>query len=612
MGLYDFIEGGYEIMQAYANEAFESAMDFLDELQQAAGSVDIPTVSITWDPLPDIPSMKIATAPDPVVIEPVFPNAPADFVPGPIAPPSVDEPPVFNVPDPTVNFPNKPSPDDPGDVPEAPATDINFTYPDEPVITLPDAPVLEDILLPTAPTLSYPDFTATMPQDTLGEPTFNFQFQEEEYDSELLAAIQAELIDRIVNGGTGLPVNVEQAIWDRGRDREDQLLIKAVEGVRDEFAKRGHTLPPGEEYNKIADVHLETVSKLASFNREVTIKQAELEQANIQHAITETIKLESNLIDNWNDIMQRKFAVAQYTQEASLNVFNARVALYNTRIQAYNIQATVFNILVSAEIAKIEAYKAELEGQRLITEINRTNVQIYSEQVAALQTQINLYTAQLEGVKTKLDAEKTKIDIYLGEMQGYTAKIAAISEEYKAYKIEVDAETSKVDLYSARVGAYSERIKAYAAEVDAVKSISDIQVAQERIRLDSYLGKLQAFSEEIRAESARVTALADTYRTQVQAYGSQVDAYAKEFDGGLRQFEGALRENEAEVSNQLKQAEINITKAVEENKILIESIKAGAQVSADVASAALTAISLSASMEAQGIEATYNNYQYEV
>ena len=612
MGLYDFIEGGYIIMQEYANEAFESAMDFLDALALAAGDVNIPSVSVTWNPLPDIPGMKVARAPDDVTIVPDFPTAPSDYLPGVVTPPAIDSPPAFDIADPNVVYPNKPTPDDPGAVPTVPDTDTDFLYPDEPIVVLPDTPILRDITLPTLETIAYPEFSATMPSDDLTPPSLSFQFTEEEYDSALLDAITTELIDRVANGGTGLNPLIEQAIWDRGRDREDQIALKAAAGIRDDFAKRGHTLPPGAEYEKLADIQLETIDKLASFNRDITIKQAELEQANIQHAISETVRLESVLVSNWNDIMQRKFAVAQYTQEAAINVFNAQISLYNTRIQAYNIQATVFNILVSAEIAKIEAYKAELEGARLISEINKTDVQIYSELINALNTQINLYTAQLDGVKTKLDAEKTKIDIYLGEMQGYTAKIAAISEEYKAYKIEVDAETSKVDLYSSQVGAYSSRIQAYSTEVNALTGISKIQIDQERLRLDSYLGKLQAYSETIRAETARVTSESDVYQTLVQAYGSKTDAYSKEFQGGVQVFQGALSENEAETSAQLKQAEINITKAVEENKILIESIKAGAQVSADVASAALTAISLGASMSAEGGEYTNHNYDYEV
>jgi transcription elongation factor Elf1 len=612
MGLYDFIEGGYIIMQEYANEAFEAAMDFLEQLGLAAGNIDIPSVSLTWKPLPDIPGMKVAKPPSEVSIVPDFPTAPSDYVPGVITPPAVEEAPEFNVQDPNVLYPNKPSPDDPGDVPSAPATDTDFLYPDAPDTELPATPILRDIVLPTLAPISYPEFTGTMPTDDLSAPSLSFQFTEEEYDSALLDAITVELIDRVTNGGTGLNPLVEQAIWDRGRDREDQLALKAAEGVRDDFAKRGHTLPPGAEYKELANIQLETLDKLATYNREVTIKQAELEQANIQHAITETIKLESVLVRNWNDIMQRKFAVAQYTQEAAINIFNAQVSLYNTRVQGYNIQATVFNILVQSEIAKIEAYKAELDGARLISEINKIDVDIYSELINALNTQVNLYTAELEGVKTKLEAEKTKIDIYLGEMQGYTAKIAAISEEYKAYKIEVDAETSKVDLYSSQVDAYSSRIQAYTSEVNATKAISDVQIDQERLRLDSYLGKLQAYTAKIQAETSRLTSESDVYQTQVQAYGSIVDAYSKEFQGGVQEFQGALSENQAETDSQLKQAEINITKAVEENKILIESIKAGAQVSADVASAALTAISLGASMSAQGTENTNHNYDYEV
>jgi hypothetical protein len=612
-GLYDFVVSGYDIMQEYANEAFEVALNFIDKLEQQAVLLEIPDITYEWKPLPSIPDMSKAVAPTAPTLLPSFPTPPSDFEPGEIYPPTFPSPPDFDVSDPSINYPDVPPPLDIGDVPTVPDTDTDFIYPDAPVYTLPSAPTLESISLPTLEPIDYPELTAVIPEENIVTPDLTFNWEEEDYtDNGLYDAIQDKLLDTIQNGGTGLNPIVEQAIWDRERNREDQAALKAKAEVREEWAKRGYSLPPGAEFAALKEVAIATQDKIVSLGRDIAIKQAELEQENLRHAISETVRLEGVLLDYYSSKMQRQFEAARYIQEAAISIANAQIAIYNTRLQGYNIQVQAFNTLMQAELAKVEVYKSEIEAQSLIVDINRSNVEVYTAQLDAIKTQSEIYATELNAIRTKLDAEKTKIDIYLGELQGYTTQLEAKRVEYDLYKTQLDGEISKVQLYEAQVGAYATRINAYSSQVDAEAKTSEVQIAHEDLRLRSYTNRLEAYRTEVEAESTRLKAETDVFISEVNAYSELTKAYSTEFDAGVKQFEAAIAENESLAKLELAQSEANIRKLIETNKFLVETIKAGAMVSSELASAALSAINLSAGMSASGSESTQHNYNYEV
>lgn len=611
MAFYDIIEGSYNLMRDYADEAFRSAIDFLNQMEGLAVTLDIPDVTYIWKPLPVIPGMKIAVPPSDIVVVPNFPGPPSSFVPTPIAPPAISSPPVYGVVKPSIVFPNRPNPIVIGTAPVVPTVDTSVTYPTAPSYTFPSVPTLDSITLPTLDPLVYPTFSAIPPDDTfVAIPGNIFSFTEEDYGSTLFDSIVAALQDRVVNGGTGLNPVVEQAIWDRERNREDQAMLKAKEEIRAEFASRGHSLPPGVEYQKLLEVAVETQNKIVSFGRDIAIKQADLEQENVKHAITETVRLESTLIANWNSIMQRKFEVAKYTQEVAINIFEAQLSLYNARVAAYNIEVQVYNTIVQTELVKVQAYAAEVDAQKLINDINKTTVQIYSEQINAIGVLVSTYKTELEAVAIRLSAEKTKIDIYLGEMQGYIAEIEANKVEFETYKVAVDAETSKIEGYTADINAFAARVGAYSTEVGALVDSNRAEIDTERLRLDSYTNDLEAYKTQVQAETVRIKSKTDTYSELVRAYATKTDAFSTEFTSGLAVYDAAIKENIARVEVELKQADINITKVIEENKLLIETTKAGGLLSSELASAALTAINVSAEMGLGITDNTSRDYNY--
>lgn len=611
-GLYDFVKGGYDVMQEYADEAFDAAMDFLEELARQSVALELPDITYEWKAMPVIPDISTSVPPTEPVIEADFPNKPSEFIPGTITPPTFDDAPEYDVNQPTVVLPGTPPPLDAGDVPLVPDTDLDLDYPVPPDYALPDLPVFEDVTIPAAPPIDFPAFTETPPDDSdLVAPGITFNFIEEEYNSTLLDSVTNKLINDITVGGTGLSVVVEQAIWDRERNREDQVALKAKAELLNDTANRGYTLPPGVEARGLQEIAQETANKLIDLGRDVMIKQADLEQENVRFAVGEAIKLETTLLNLWNETMQRKFSVAQYTQEVAINIFNTKVALYSVQLEAYNIAASVYNTLIQAELGKLEVYKAEIDAQRLINEINETSVQIYKTQVDALVAQSQLYKTEMEAVRLQLDAEKTKIDVYLGEIQGYTATIEAKKAEYDIYSAQIDGELAKVRVYEAEVSAYSERMKAYSSEVDAKASVSNVQIAQEQLRLDSYSNRLDAYKTEVEAEATRLNATVTTYETQVKAFSATVDANSTLFESYIARFNAALSENETAATIELQKATSNVTKIIEQNKVLIETIKTGGMLASEVAAAALAAINLSAGMTAQGGEFTNHNYSYE-
>lgn len=612
-GLYDFVRSGYDVMQAYADDAFEAALDFLDDLSKQAILLEVPLISFEWKELPVLPNIKTATEPDAPNIVADFPQAPSEFVPGEIYPPNFTEPPVYDIVAPVITLPVVPPPLDIGDVPPAPTTDTDVVYPDAPTYTLPSVPTLESVTIPDAPLLDYPELDAVLPTENIVTPGLTFTWSESDYTDEgLYDAIQAKLLDTITNGGTGLNPEVEQAIWDRERNREDQISLKAKNETRTEWAKRGYSLPPGAEYAALKEIAIETQDKIVTLGRDIAIKQADLEQANLTHAISETVRLEGVLLDHWNKKIQRQFEAAQYIQETAIALMNADITLYNTKIAAYNIQVQAFNTLMQAEIAKIEAFKAEIEAQSLINQINRTNVDIYTQQLAAIKVQSDIYISEIDAIRTQLEGEKIKIDVYLGELQGYVTQLEAKKVEYDLYKTQLDGEIAKTKLYDSQINAFATRVNAYASQVDAEAKTSDVLIAHEDMRLRSYTNALDAYKARIDAEGTRITTESQVFNSQVQSFSALTDAYSAEFRGSLDQFNAAVIENETKAKLELATAEANITKIIETNKLLVETIKAGAMVSSEIASASLSAISLQAGMSASGSEATYHNYNYEV
>jgi hypothetical protein len=587
-----------------ANDAFDAAINAINQLQlwQAPDSVigfDSSRLDNVSDLVIGTPSAPPAAPTRDITIPGIdvnVPNATPIDIDGYFSGIPV---PVFdedNVP--TIDIGSIPNPGELTATPPGDAPDLDTTY-DKPILedyTLPAVPTYEDLNIPTVPSIDYYTFDLAAPDGSYVQvPDNKFIFENSDYSSTLVDAVSAELIQRLA-GGTGIPVDVEYAIWQRGKDREVKNQGKTEDEILAKNATRGFQRPPGSVMAALDMAAQESQHKIADLSREIMIKQAELEQSNIKHAIETAISLENTLSNSYNQYMNRALDAAKYVQQIAILLYEAQVTKFQVELQAYTAAAEVFKIRTQAELTKAEIYKAEVEGQKLIVDLNNSKVQLYIAQIEGIKQAVDIYKTEWEAVQTQIQAEATKIELYKSQVDAYTAEISGYSAEVGAYAERVRAEAAKADVYDSQVKAFASRIQAYASQVDAGRTIATTYIASDELNIKAALAKIEAIVKETEIQTNVFRAEVDKYRAQAQATATEND--------GLATIQNAYNQKlnvEASYAVGATNAQIayyNYLRQATEGSagLALESLKGSAQIASSLTAAAMSGVNLSSSV----------------
>ncbi len=577
----------------YANTSYTKAVQLADDLR----SFDYSTTSAYYTALPG-PSLSGAYSKPPA---PVLPTVTFVETAAP-SPPSVNQPslpalpsaPDFSVAPPSLDFPDLPAPiavTAPGAVPTLATHDL----PTSPTLTFPDAPNLRQIILPDAPTIQYPLLNNPYPDFELSAPPNTFGFSEKGYSSAGLAQVQAR-ISAMLQGGTGLPLFIEQALFDRARIREDKASQKLVMEATEEFSSRGFVMPQGELQARIREARETNRGNANSLNRDITIQVHQVEIENMRFAVSQGIALEGALINLYNSIQQRAFEAARVTVEVAINLFNASISLQNLRLQGFQAKAQVYRDQIQAEGLKLEVYRSQLEGQKLISELNLQDVQIYTQRLQALTTQIEVYRAQIEAVRVATETDRIRIDAYRATVDAYSAQVGAKRTEFEAYAEAIRGQSLKVSAYQAQAGAYDSLVRAYAARVDAVLATPRLQNETNRVILEQYQANTGAYVASIDAQAKKVGAQAEIYRGQATAYAAEIEAEKARIDSFNSQYGLFTARLAAESQVATEFVKIDASQLQAKATLLQESLKNAGQMLAQLAASSISAINIGASI----------------
>ena len=178
-----------------------------------------------------------------------------------------------------------------------------------------EPPAISNVTVPDAPRVSVPEFKAVKPNMDLSAPEgleekfrLDFADQSNRLRSDLDSAIDAQLakinprfheqmaaietrLAKYVEGGTALAPNVETAIWARGAEKNAQEYLRVRDTVYQEGAARGFTIPGGAQFSAAVQARQAAADNNARMAIEIVIKQAELEQQNLQWAVTQSTNL---------------------------------------------------------------------------------------------------------------------------------------------------------------------------------------------------------------------------------------------------------------------------------------------------------------------------------
>lgn len=593
-------------------DQYTRSRDYADTLQtqvtamidaMGAAPIAVPTIDVNFDMgaieapvIPDAGPVPTLTAHTPAVIP-----LPSEDVAG--LDDVVLDLPQFTATPPTLNF---------GVAPEITIGAVP-TLPTIRDVTLPDAPEVQLPSLPTMLSLSTPTFAGlnnhadwlerlkNAPTLDLVRPTALSYQRGKAYESLLLDNLKAVLNERI-KGGTGLSAEVEALIWGRAVDRETRIALAAELDVVRANEALGFGLPQGVIAAQLERARRELREKVSGLSRDVAIKQAELEQSNLQQVVAEGVQLESKLMDNALQIEQQSFEAARAVADSYLQVYNAGVREFEVLMQQFNTFATVYRTLIDAETAKLEQYKAELQAEQTKAQINQSLVAQFKAQVEAQQIRVEMYRTQLQGAQTLMQVEQTKLQAAGEQVRAFVATVNAETARLDAYKTKVGAETTKVEAFKAQAQAYAAECSAKSESAKIVVTALEAKARILSSRYDGYRARVQSEASlaEIAASNSRVQL--DAYRASNAATESKANMTSTIWRAKLQQYQAGI-----EVSANAQRS--NAAFALQAAQMNQDLTKVGAQTMAQLLSSAWNVVSTSAS--SSGSLSESHSYSHE-
>ena len=308
------------------------------------------------------------------------------------------------------------------------------------------------------------------------------------------------------------------------------------------------------------------------------------------------------------------------SEQAKLGVAEIQARIYGTDISAYTAE-------LGSEKLKVDIHEAMLRGEQTKASIMQTEASIYETEVRAANAQteteklkLDTFESQIRAEQAKLAVADTQAKIYATEIDAYKAQTDAQRIKFDAFDSQVKAEVSKAQIYDSTVKAYASRLQAYVNKGDLDVKQSQIRMDAARAYISKYLADMDGFKAELQANLGQVQ-----YNTQV--FGAQVDGWRSKVSAGVADSEMKARYADMNVRTNIAYAEMQIgeynskvQQSMAQAQFALEAAKAAGQYTSQLASGAMSAAHVSASISGSGSasvsssdsesESTSHNYSY--
>lgn len=597
VGANDAVSSAFSLARNFGNQSFATAFSLINQLStfQPEGvafdtSFTVPSALLTGLDRPEVPGM-----PGEFQFGVTVPDAPTF---DPISIPEAGEIPELDATKPILDFSGRPAPFAklPPTVPQL----IDITIPDSPEVSLPEIPTFEELNLPEPPALVNPEFTSELPVFDVEPPDIaEFDHTYTPYSEVILDEVRAE-ISRMLEQGSGLPPAIEQLLFERGMDREDQNVNQALDEVDNNFAGRGFTLPSGVQLKLSERVMQQVRANKSGVNRDLTINAYSVIVENLRFAVEQGIAAETLMSNNHFQAETLKLQIATYVRDLAISLYRARIEVYNAEVAAFRADAEVFAELIRAELAKVEVFRAQIDAERLRGEINQQRVELYQAQLQAVNTIIAIYNGEMEGARVKAQVNESIIRGFASEIDAYSAEVQAKESEFRAWGEQIRGEATKMDAYRTEVQAFVSRVQAYSAGEEAKAIAPRLQLEQQRVEADQFRAVIDGIQAQIAAEQARAQAIASIYGSRASIFASEGQIRAAEADANTRQFQALLEQSRLQSEASLKEAELNVQQVIALGNQMVEALRGAAQAASQLASASFSAVNASATISESG------------
>lgn len=434
------------------------------------------------------------------------------------------------------------------------------------------APVLTDIEIPDAPTFQAPEFLGVRPSVDLEAPTdldvtMRQQFERispimrdavnSEIDAYLLrinpeyhnamASIESRLAT-YMQGGTALSTEIEDAIYNRTQDKVNADAQRARDKAWGEAARAGFTIPPAILLTQVQDIDQERRNNNVRAATDIAIKQAELEQQNLQFAVTTSANLRQTALNAalsyYSGLVQINGQALEYSRsilDAVVKAFDIAARKAEVEARLYEADANIYEARLKGALAVFEAYTAQVRALEAQANVDQARVSAYRARIEAVQAEANVYRARVDASVARAQLERTKIDLYQAKVQAYGAQTNAYTARWQGYAAAVQGEVAKQQASAEQLKAFQARVQAFEAEVRArsVEVESAARVNESKVR--AYSAEVEGFAAANRAESEAVQAEVASFDATIRAYQGKAQAVAERSRAFIARYEAIIK-----------------------------------------------------------------------
>lgn len=533
-----------------------------------SANISAPDGVVLADP-PPVPEISIPELNAGVVPDPSIPGLPSDLNIDTDAPPSLV-------------------------LPERSAPEINIgvapTVPEAREIVLPTAPEIGDVPQPNflpvisvaAPILR--DFSLLenrlfdIPEMEILEPASFSHVVGEKYTSPLLSALRTALNSRL-NGGTGLAPHVEQAIWDRARSREDVALDAEERQLIRDSESLGFRFPPGVTAARVVEARDKRRRALSELSINIAVKQAELEQRNLEITFSQIAALEAKFIDHTTELERLAFETAKAYADNAVQIYNGRLEKFKTLMLAYSTLSEVYKAAIQSQLADVEIYKSKILAEETKANINRALVEQYKAMVDAGLARVEVYKSIIEAKKAEAEIEQTKIAIAGERIKAYVAQTNAEIAKVDAFKAVLEGDATKAQIYKTSVDAYAAKVKARSEVISARISAYSAELEAAKTRLSAYIQQ-----QNVAVERFRAIVQGEIAKTDVAKARAEVATKINE--ANIKLYEAKISYNEAVSNLALNASKVTAEMNLQAQLAKADSFKGAAQVYSQLLSSA--------------------------
>lgn len=575
-------------MRDQAIQGIEAMSDFTPKLGANVLPPQAPELVLAVDVdmnLPELTNASFGT---------VTPVTRGDFTPQAVAPVSGITIKEFEPSVQSIVIPEAPEPIDHGQVPEAP-TLTPITLPAKPVLEKPNLPTLDNVVIPDFVFPTLPVFNAEAPEWQETSISTVLQWQEVPYELTILGEAMAKL-RQMWAGGTGLPPEVEQAMWERATSREDLGAARDISAAMVDFSSRGFTLPSGVMVDRVDAIRADAQLRKQALGRDITVLVAQTQIENLRFACTQAIASEQVLISIWSQIASRHFEAAKIQLDSELALLNAKIAIFNAKQSAYATEATIYRVKLEASLAVIQVFRAQVDAELAKGQVNEQRVRTYSEQIKALLADIEVYKVEMEGAELESNMQRNAIEVFKGRIQAFAEVVQADKTRFDAYDSRMKGEGSKAQIVESQARMYAAYVSGKGAQADIGFRNQQAQLAVGEQSLRAYVANLDRDKTLIQQQSAAISAAAEAHRANTQRFvasaqveGTKAELQVKAAEAGMAR---AIQLYEIEVRRYISDMEQMIRAA----GLQLEALKAAGQATATMAAGAMAGVSVGASV----------------